>query len=208
VQRFILQQNIERFRARLSEACDAATRERIKAMLAAFERDLALFNSAQTGVRDRPSNGAAERRNAQVRAAMLEAFRRDYGASPKLAALIDPEPGLVIAEVNTTYLQSSGRSREQVVGQPLFLAFPDNPDDPTADGVSHLYASLRAVAETGRTHAMADQRYDVRDGDGHFVERYWRPVNSPLHDEVGRLVFLLHVVEEVTEEVVGARAPA
>jgi PAS domain-containing protein len=128
---------------------------------------------------------------------MLDWFQREFAASPKLAALIDPEPGLVIMDVNATYLASSGRTREQVVGQPLFTAFPDNPDDPTADGVSHLYASLRQVAETGRVHAMADQRYDVSDGEGRFQPRYWRPVNRPLHDKFGRLVFLLHVVEEV-----------
>jgi len=84
-----------------------------------------------------------------------------------------------------------------VVGQPLFTAFPDNPDDPTADGVSHLYASLRQVAETGRVHVMGDQRYDVSDDEGRYQPRYWRPVNRPLHDKYGRLVFLLHVVEEV-----------
>lgn len=78
--------------------------------------------------------------------------------------------------------------------------FPDNPDDPLADGVSNLYASLRIVAQTGRPHAMAVQRYDIRDPDGSFVERYWQPINSAIVDEDGRLTFLLHHVEDVTDQ--------
>jgi hypothetical protein len=48
---------------------------------------------------------------------------------------------------------------------------------------------------------MAIQRYDIRDPDGQFVERYWQPVNTPIFDESGRLIYLLHWVEDVTEQV-------
>jgi hypothetical protein len=104
-------------------------------------------------------------------------------------------------EVNRAFEAAAGVTREAAAGQPIFGLFPDNPDDPNADGVSQLYASLRKVAETGLPHAMAVQRYDVRDGGGDYVERHWRPVNSPLHDEAGRLIFLLHIVEEVTADI-------
>jgi len=49
---------------------------------------------------------------------------------------------------------------------------------------------------------MAVQRYDVRDPNGTFVERHWQPVNTPVHDHAGQLVFLLHHVEDVTDHVV------
>jgi hypothetical protein len=45
-------------------------------------------------------------------------------------------------------------SRHRLAGERLFDVFPDNPDDPPADGVSNLYASLRIAAETGQPHAM------------------------------------------------------
>ncbi|WP_245427563.1 hypothetical protein [Bradyrhizobium sp. MOS003] len=48
---------------------------------------------------------------------------------------------------------------------------------------------------------MAVQRYDIRDLDGAFLERHWRPINSPIRDEDGRLAFLLHQVEDVTDQV-------
>lgn len=47
---------------------------------------------------------------------------------------------------------------------------------------------------------MAVQRYDIRDASGTFLERYWQPINTPIHDAHGELVFLLHHVEDVTEQ--------
>jgi len=84
--------------------------------------------------------------------------------------------------------------------QSLFDAFPDNPDDRLADGANNLFVSLSTAVATRRPHVMAIQRYDVRDAAGHFVERYWRPVNTPVFSPSGRLVFLLHRVEDVTGE--------
>ncbi|MGY8706141.1 hypothetical protein RAD16_10420 [Bradyrhizobium sp. 18BD] len=55
---------------------------------------------------------------------------------------------------------------------------------------------------------MAVQRYDIRDPDGTFRERYWQPINSPIRDEDGRLVFLLHHVEDVTHQVEAERRSA
>jgi hypothetical protein len=55
---------------------------------------------------------------------------------------------------------------------------------------------------------MSVLRYDVRNADGVFVERHWRPVNTPLHNEDGRLIYLMHMVDEVTAEILTARAAA
>lgn len=206
MQRFILQQNIERFRNRLGETRDEADRERLRIMLAAAERELALLQTAVSGLRDRPGHvGGPDERD---RKAVVDQFLAEVAPHAKPSILIDPEPGLAIVEVNAAYEAVSGLMRDQMIGQPLFLLFPDNPDDPIADGVSHLYASLRRAAETGRPDAMPIQRYDVRDHDGRFAVRYWRPMNTPLNDAFGRPVYLLHQVEEVTEAVLsGALTP-
>jgi signal transduction histidine kinase len=92
--------------------------------------------------------------------------------------------------------------REQILGRGLFEIFPDNPQDPSADGVSNLRASLSRAIAHGRADKMAVQKYDIRrpeeDGGG-FEVRYWSPVNTPIFDATGRLLYLIHRVEDVTE---------
>ena len=54
---------------------------------------------------------------------------------------------------------------------------------------------------------MAVQRYDIRDPHGQFIERHWQPINSPVHDSDGLLVYILHHVEDVTAEVLSSPPP-
>ena len=61
--------------------------------------------------------------------------------------------------------------RNEILGRSLFDVFPEDPERPLADGVINLYTSLKAVANTGKPHAMAVQRYDIRNAAGDFDER-------------------------------------
>ncbi|MGH2888305.1 MAG: PP2C family protein-serine/threonine phosphatase [Solirubrobacteraceae bacterium] len=126
-----------------------------------------------------------------------------FAATPAPCLILTPE--LVICEVNRAYLDATHSVREEIVGRPVFEVFPDNPDDPSADGVRNLRASLERVRSTGRSDSMAVQRYDiqVRDAAGRvrFEERYWSPVNTPVPDENGATAFLIHRAEDVTDYV-------
>ena len=46
---------------------------------------------------------------------------------------------------------------------------------------------------------MAIQKYDVRRPDGVFEERYWSPVNSPVVGADGKIEYVVHRVEDVTD---------
>ncbi|MFF2566625.1 PP2C family protein-serine/threonine phosphatase [Streptomyces sp. NPDC058084] len=122
-----------------------------------------------------------------------------FRALPGMIALLTPD--LVYLDVNAEYATLSGRSREQLIGRRPFDVFPDNPNDPAANGVRNLVTSLRRVAATGERDAMAPQRYDVErmDRPGEWETRYWSPVNVPVLDADGRVVLLIHRVEEITE---------
>ncbi|MEV7170375.1 SpoIIE family protein phosphatase [Streptomyces sp. NPDC093224] len=121
-----------------------------------------------------------------------------FRALPGMVALLTPD--LRYADVSDEFLRGSGRTREHLVGRYLFDVFPDNPDDPSASGTRNLGASLRRVLATGEPDTMALQRYDVEsvDNPGEWEERYWSPVNAPVLDADGRVVLLVHRVEEVT----------
>jgi len=117
-------------------------------------------------------------------------------AQPYLAVDAD----WVIRAVNERYLEATGQAREQLLGRFLFDAFPDNPEDETADGTQNLAASLESVLRSGQRRYMFVQRYDVRTADSEgFALRYWSPVNEPICDDLsGRAVGVLHSVEDVT----------
>jgi signal transduction histidine kinase len=129
-------------------------------------------------------------------------FRTLFEATPACLLVLDPQ--WVIVAVSDAYLHVTMTERRGVVGKYLFDVFPDNPGDPTADGVANLSASLERVARDLRPDGMADQHYDIRRPDsqgGGFEVRFWRPVNSPVLDQAGELAYVIHRVDDVTDQV-------
>ncbi len=113
--------------------------------------------------------------------------------------LVVAVPDWIIVAANDARLKVTGTTREEQIGRKLFDVFPDDPDDPEADGVRNLTASLQRVVATREADAMAVQRYSVRGPDGLFVQRWWSPVNTPVLDQEGRVALIVHHVEDVTE---------
>ncbi|GGN35160.1 hypothetical protein GCM10011578_076830 [Streptomyces fuscichromogenes] len=129
-----------------------------------------------------------------------------FAATPSPYLVLGPD--LVIVDVNRAYLAATGRTREDLLGRHIFVAFPDNPADPDADGVKNLGASLHRVLVTGRSDTMALQKYDipVMGRPGVFEERWWSPVNTPVVDPEGQVTYIIHRVEDVTAFVKEYRA--
>jgi PAS domain-containing protein len=205
MQRFICEQNVAHFQKLLDQAADPALRRTLEGLLKSARRDLAIVESTLSGAEGSPIE-ARRRRHGDAQS-IKQQFQPEFEASPHPYMLLDPAPGLRIVDINDAYARATLTSRSDVVGRSLFEMFPDNPDDALADGVSNLYASLRTVVKTGQAHAMAVQRYDIRDPHGQFIERHWQPINSPVHDGDGLLVYILHHVEDVTAEVLSSPPP-
>jgi PAS domain S-box-containing protein len=127
-------------------------------------------------------------------------YRALFESAPGLFLVLDPY--LRIVAVSDAYLAATMTVRDDIVGRGIFDVFPDNPDDPNADGVGNLRASLERVRDRAVADTMAVQKYDIRrpksEGGG-FEERFWSPVNSPLLDARGRLAYIIHRVEDITE---------
>ncbi|WP_064696280.1 hypothetical protein [Rhizobium aegyptiacum] len=190
MQRFILRHNIERFRALQKEERSANDRLFIKSMLYQALRQLALLDAAEAfDAEVDPLHAEVQRR----------IFRDAFEQSAKPHLLLDPRKGLHIVDMNTSYEKATFTSAAKVAGNRMFDIFPDNPSDDEADGVSNLFASLRKATQKGVPDVMAIQRYDVRDATGTFVTKFWKPMNTPIFDPEGRLIYLLHEVEDVTE---------
>jgi PAS domain-containing protein len=135
----------------------------------------------------------------------VTALEIDYAAVfrdlPIPVLLLTPE--FVIADMNLAFLQVAGRTREELLGQNVFEAFPDNPSDPHASGVRELSASLSRVLATGKPDALSLQQYDVEvpGSPGVFAKRFWSPVHAPIFDADGQVALLVDCVEEITDRV-------
>jgi signal transduction histidine kinase len=122
-----------------------------------------------------------------------------FQALPGCYLLLRPDPEFTILDANDAYLKTTGTTPE-IIGQPLFRIFPDNPSDPSANGVKNLTASLNKVIRTKKKDRISAHRFDTRICDTQtFGIRYWSCVNIPVLDDEGNLQCIIHSVVDVTD---------
>ena len=131
---------------------------------------------------------------------------------PDFQTLFESVPGcylvlnddLVIVAASNAYLRCAATSRADIVGQGIFEIFPYRAADAEAARTADLRASLERARRDHVPDTMAVQKYDIRrlesEGGGSEI-RYWSQVNSPALDARGRLAYIIHRVEDVTEYV-------
>jgi PAS domain-containing protein len=121
-------------------------------------------------------------------------YREFFEKSPIIGYVVDA--GMRIVAVTDRLLAAIRHSRESMIGKDVFQAFPDNPDDPTANGSAVLRASLERAFSTGLAERLPRQRYDAPPAQpgGSFEERYWLPENVPVRDEKGHVAYVIHTV--------------
>ncbi|MEV6742307.1 SpoIIE family protein phosphatase [Streptomyces sp. NPDC051104] len=135
----------------------------------------------------------------------MTASEIDYMAA--FAALPSPclmlGTDLVVADANRAFCEVTGFSRAELVGQYLFDVFPDNPADPEADGVDTLKASLHRVLASGQADHMTLQKYDIPVPGNPEVskERWWSAINVPLLGPDGKVAWIIHRSEDMTDVV-------
>lgn len=112
---------------------------------------------------------------------------------------------LRIRAASTAYEQVTLREHGELLGQFVFDAFPDDPEDSQASGTSNLAASFETAMRTGHTDNMRILRYDIPDpaAPDRFLPKVWSPINSPLTDH-GELVGVVHRCGEEISDLVRA----
>jgi PAS domain S-box-containing protein len=126
---------------------------------------------------------------------------RLFQSAPACYVVLTPE--LVIVTASDAYVKMTMTRHEDIVGRPIFDAFPVNPDGPSSTAEADLRASVSRVVATGCPETLPVHKYDIRranDG-GAFEERYWRPMNTPVFGPDGAVEYVIHAVEDVTDVV-------
>ena len=125
-------------------------------------------------------------------------FRLLFENLPGLYLILDRD--FTIVAVSDAYLAATMTERTNITGRCIFDVFPDNPDVVDASGVFNLHASLNEVLNTGKPHKMSVQKYDIRNPEGVFEERFWSPSNAPVLNEKGEITYIIHQVVDITEQ--------
>jgi len=117
----------------------------------------------------------------------------------KLLLAVDA-PSYTIIDVNCAYLNATNSTRETLVGNSVFGAFPANPTDEESKNIERTIYSFEEAVRTKKPHTMFNYRYDIPiRGTNEFEERYWTTTNTPVLDESGNVKFLIHSPTNVTE---------
>ena len=130
-------------------------------------------------------------------------FEQVFNAMPGLCLVLDP--AFIIVAQNDEHARATQTEGGGIVGQHVFAAFPDNPDDSSAMGVTRIRDSLLKVLKTRVPDHLPMLRYDVKPVRGPFETRYWSVTNVPLLGADGYVEWILIRAEEVTGQVRSGR---
>ncbi|NRF38008.1 PAS domain S-box protein [Pedobacter foliorum] len=124
-----------------------------------------------------------------------------FNNSPLAQLIINTDsPYYTILEVNKAYLQSTNTKRDALIGKSVFAAFPANPIDHESKNIEQAIFSFNEAIHTKKPHTMSNYRYDIPIPDTtKFEERYWTTANTPILDDDGNVMFLIHSPSNVTE---------
>ncbi|RIJ34068.1 PAS domain-containing protein [Pontibacter oryzae] len=119
-----------------------------------------------------------------------------------------PEPIVVISpeykvlDATDKYLEVTMRTREELIGQDLLKAFPDNPNSAASKNVKTLRQSLDNALHTKQVDLFPVTRYDIprpaAQGGG-FDIRFWEASHTPVLDDAGNVMFIIQRTADVTE---------
>ena len=128
-------------------------------------------------------------------------YQQLFEASPHPYLILLPNSDFTIVAVNDRYLEVTDTQRQHMIGRGLFEIFPDNPHQSVSHSTADLRASLNRVLSNKHPDVMSVQQYDIplRDDSGRFELKYWSPVNTPVLDAAGNVIYIIHHVEDVTE---------
>jgi PAS domain S-box-containing protein len=119
--------------------------------------------------------------------------------SPLLIIGIDA-PFYSMLDVNNAYLSATNTRREDLIGKSVFGVFPANPTDNVSRNIERTIFSFEEAIKNKVPHVMSNYRYDIPvPGSTEFEERYWTTSNTPVMDDEGNVLYLIHSPSNVTE---------
>jgi two-component system, OmpR family, sensor histidine kinase VicK len=120
---------------------------------------------------------------------------------PGAFLLFKPDiPYFTILDASNAYLEATQTKRGEIIGRSIFEVFPENPQEIKDEGQSKLMQSLSKVVNLKQVDELPLIKYDIPDPiHGGFMERYWHALNKPVLGKEGKIAFIVHKVEDITD---------
>lgn len=199
LRRFVLCGNIKRFVEHLNSKNSVDSFDYFRGLVNQNRRELALLDAQQYG-----AFNALRYRSRSVRecnSLTPEDLAIDYIDRDSAILILSPGPGLKIVYANEAISAETGIAAIQMVGRPVYEVFPENPDAFECECIAGTLLSINKVMETKKSDILPAQRYDIRNPDGVFMERYWRIEFRPLFDAKSEVAFIKVNISYVTPAV-------
>lgn len=116
------------------------------------------------------------------------------------------EPDYIIEDITDAYAEMVGTARSAMVGSPYFDIFPEANEAGT-QATGDLINAFRAVIQHKKPQVLQVFRHDLPDtGDTlEQIEQYWRPTLYPILDGAGKVVHIVQIFSNATQEVLAKR---
>src|SRR5690349_10677457 len=120
MKRFVLQQNIARFKTLLQSETNVGLRSTLLGLLTTAQREYAYLNAIEAGVGAIPSEFRLTGHPGEADSVVTSRFQRELEASKDCCLLLHPGPGLNIVEASDAYARATMIDRPRIGGEKLF----------------------------------------------------------------------------------------
>jgi PAS domain S-box-containing protein len=127
-------------------------------------------------------------------------FRLLFATLPTPFMILDHE--LKFVEMNDAYLAVTSRTRDDLIGEYVFDAFPETPERQA------LFKSAFERALSGEANMLRESVFRIPRPDsegGGFKEIYWDCAHSPVRDTSGEIWWVVQQARDITSEVEARR---
>lgn len=108
-------------------------------------------------------------------------------------------PDFTILEASDDYLAATFTTRDFLLGKNLFEAFPANHQTGQSESREAIQQSLQDTVTHKQPHTFTQvQRYDLKNPQGEYQEKYWQLKTQPVLDAAQNVQYLIHSVVDVT----------
>ncbi len=134
---------------------------------------------------------------------MIEAsyLLKIFNASPLPSLLLLADsPHFTIEQANTAYLNTSGKSADELAGKGIFETFKNYLTDHSIPGMEALLSSFQTVVATGISDKIYTQCYYSSNKNlGEFDQQYLNIENIAILDNEKKVAYILHTATPVIE---------